>query len=114
MRSLFARLGEIKKCTDCKIVPRKTFNDVQICEGCKAKELAREARLNALSLEEFIKEVVNLNAEVDEAADHYQELYERYMDEMPYGTAKGRDGDPVMWIQERLVEEYEHLIEAEA
>jgi hypothetical protein len=28
----------------------------------------------------------------------YQALYERLMDQMPYGTAKARTGDPSQWI----------------
>ena len=32
----------------------------------------------------------------------YSELYEYFLEDMPYGTAKARDGDPVQWITERL------------
>jgi hypothetical protein len=34
--------------------------------------------------------------------DLYDNLYEYYMDEMPYGTAKGRTGDPYQWISDKL------------
>ena len=28
----------------------------------------------------------------------YQDLFNYYSDEMPYGTQKARDGDPMDWI----------------
>jgi hypothetical protein len=34
--------------------------------------------------------------------DFYDALYEYYFDEMPYGVAKARDGDPINWISDRL------------
>ncbi len=45
--------------------------------------------------------------------DNYEELlesepeifeycYEYWIDEMPYGTAKARDGDPMEWVFEHL------------
>ena len=30
------------------------------------------------------------------------ELYEYFLEDMPYGTQKARDGDPVEWITMRL------------
>jgi stalled ribosome alternative rescue factor ArfA len=32
----------------------------------------------------------------------YQALFDYYQDEMPYGTQKARDGDPVEWLNDRL------------
>ncbi len=32
----------------------------------------------------------------------YDKLYESLILEMPYGTAKGRTGDPVEWITDHL------------
>ena len=32
----------------------------------------------------------------------YEELYEYFLSDMPYGTQKARDGDPVEWITMRL------------
>ena len=29
-------------------------------------------------------------------------LYEHYMDEMPYGVSKARDGDPDNWLADRF------------
>jgi hypothetical protein len=37
--------------------------------------------------------------------DFYDALYEYYFDEMPYGVAKARDGDPINWISDRLQDE---------
>ena len=34
--------------------------------------------------------------------DLYVALFELCVEEMPYGTAKARDGDPVEWIMNRL------------
>ena len=42
--------------------------------------------------------------DLDSGSDLYMDLYSYYLDsgEMPYGTAKARDGDPVEWIMNRL------------
>lgn len=42
--------------------------------------------------------------EYGELDDLYDQLYEYYLSigEMPYGTAKARDGDPYQWISDRL------------
>jgi hypothetical protein len=39
---------------------------------------------------------------------HFDELYEYYTKNgaMPYGVAKARDGDPFVWLANRLEEEY--------
>lgn len=37
--------------------------------------------------------------------DFYDALFEYYFDEMPYGVAKARDGDPINWISDRLEQE---------
>ena len=43
----------------------------------------------------------------------YDKLYNHYIDsgEMPYGTAKGRDGDPDYWILDQLEYEMKDLME---
>ena len=46
--------------------------------------------------------------ELDEYVDrHFDALYSQYTNngEMPYGTAKARDGDPYVWIAHRLERE---------
>ena len=40
--------------------------------------------------------------DIDTNSELYMELYSYYSDEMPYGTQKARDGDPVEWIMDRL------------
>lgn len=103
-------------CKDCKIVKNeeKNFNDVQICPVCRAKEEAERDALSALTLDQFIREVVNGRAELVDSSNHYQSLYERYLQDMPYGTAKARDGDPYEWITNQLMGDHEEMIEAEA
>ena len=34
--------------------------------------------------------------------DLYMDLFDHFSEEMPYGTQKGRDGDPVEWINDEL------------
>ena len=46
-----------------------------------------------------------LDGDVDISEHLYKELYEYYVDEMPYGTAKARDGDPYQWIAHALYED---------
>jgi hypothetical protein len=36
----------------------------------------------------------------------YDKLYEVYFQDMPYGTAKARDGDPTEWIHEKLFSDF--------
>jgi hypothetical protein len=49
-----------------------------------------------------------LGGDLDDLADVggplYDDLYDYYVGsgEMPYGTAKARDGDPQVWIADRL------------
>lgn len=33
-------------------------------------------------------------------------LYERYLEDMPYGTAKARTGDPDQWIYNKICDTY--------
>ena len=47
--------------------------------------------------------------------DMYDALYDYYTEsgEMPYGTAKARDGDPMEWIEERVGEMFGDMTEGE-
>lgn len=36
--------------------------------------------------------------------EDYNGLYQYFLPEMPYGTAKARTGDPHVWIEDRLDE----------
>jgi len=40
----------------------------------------------------------------------YYDLYCLWVEDMPYGTAKARDGDPYEWIWNRLIEELDGLV----
>ena len=42
------------------------------------------------------------DGEVNDNEKLYDELFEYFLEDMPYGTQKARDGDPVQWITERL------------
>ncbi|MBK26118.1 MAG: hypothetical protein CME70_19125 [Halobacteriovorax sp.] len=35
----------------------------------------------------------------------YEIFLEYYRDEMPYGTQKARDGDPYVWLSEKIAQE---------
>jgi len=37
------------------------------------------------------------------------ELYEALVDEMPYGVAKARTGDPIEWIYNKVAEDCKEL-----
>lgn len=36
--------------------------------------------------------------------DAFYDLFVFFLPEMPYGTAKARDGDPYLWIADRILE----------
>lgn len=120
MSSIFSKIAHAKSCTEgCKIelVTLKSgdqFNDVRIAPICRARAEAEERAIEAMPLEAFIREVVNGRLDITDAKNHNQALYEKYFEEMPYGTAKARDGDPDEWLFERISEDYSHLIEEEA
>lgn len=52
------------------------------------------------------EEVVAIIENDDFDGDTYDKLFDYYCNsgEMPYGTAKARDGDPHQWIFDRLCE----------
>lgn len=39
---------------------------------------------------------------LDDVPELYFDLFKFYVSEMPYGTAKAREGDPFVWIEERV------------
>ena len=47
-------------------------------------------------------EKVKATGELDMDSQLYMDLFGYYQDEMPYGTQKARDGDPVEWLETRL------------
>ena len=42
------------------------------------------------------------DGEVNDNEKLYNELYEYFLEDMPYGVQKARTGDPVEWITEHL------------
>lgn len=58
-----------------------------------------------------IIQIIEGEMEVYDDDNLYDKLFEYYMDEMPYGTQKARDGDPCEWIFEHLVNDFGHLTE---
>ena len=42
------------------------------------------------------------DGEVNDNEKLYDELYEYFLEDMPYGVQKARTGDPVEWITEHL------------
>jgi len=43
---------------------------------------------------------------LDLSPEAYQALYDANFQEMPYGTAKARDGDPDEWLDEFALPDY--------
>jgi len=46
--------------------------------------------------------VLSGDSDITDHAELMNDLYDHYVYEMPYGTAKARTGDPTEWILERL------------
>jgi len=86
-------LGEIKK--------------LDIILGQLKREKPILARLTSKE-KQTIKNILNGNEDYDLMLNHpdlYEKLYDYYVfetAEMPYGTAKARDGDPDIWILDKL------------
>lgn len=59
--------------------------------------------------DEQVKAILNDDFDVLDG-DDYIRLYEYYLPDMPYGTAKARDGDPNEWIFNRLEDDFKNLI----
>lgn len=43
--------------------------------------------------------------EIDHDPEFFQDLFDYYSDQMPYGVQKGREGDPAYWIDTQLSQE---------
>lgn len=54
---------------------------------------------------EKIRRIAVGDVDILDEDELYQKLFEYYFDEMPYGTAKARTGDPYVWVSERLEDE---------
>ena len=42
------------------------------------------------------------DGDIYDDTDLYSDLYEYFLEDMPYGVQKARTGDPVEWITDRL------------
>jgi hypothetical protein len=72
--------------------------------------------------QEQVKKIADLYAaefylsdtDYDISEDLYNDLYEYFLstNEMPYGIAKARTGDPDQWIHERLIQLGERAVYA--
>jgi hypothetical protein len=60
-----------------------------------------------MSAEEAAAVIEALQTNDDIADEAYETFFEYYCNngEMPYGTAKARDGDPIEWVCERVAAE---------
>lgn len=74
------------------------------CEECnnRNKEKVNESVLKESSLDmiasQFPKEVRDFSRGAEMSEDLYYALYDFYSPDMPYGTKKARDGDPMEWV----------------
>lgn len=70
----------------------------------------RPAELERIMTPERVKAFEDNNFDIYGIDDStlFDELYEFFVNsgEMPYGTAKARDGDPDQWISEVIFKEY--------
>ena len=78
-------------------------------EGAMKESIIREGM--RLSFEKLLKdyhvEVDSFIEGGDLAENLYNALYEYYFDDMPYGIAKARSGDPYEWVQDRFQRDLE-------
>ena len=66
--------------------------------------------LDKLDREE-VQKLMRVLTDRDDIMNHhslYEKLYNYFVSEMPYGTAKGRTGDPAEWIYNRLLHGVEY------
>lgn len=63
-----------------------------------------EDLMEKLTMEEIqqLSAVIDSGAPLYKFGSLYQKVYEYFVSEMPYGTAKGRTGDPEEWLTRRL------------
>lgn len=62
-------------------------------------------------VDSLAKDVADFNAGGDMSDALYQSLFDYYFNrgEMPYGTAKARDGDPMNWISDRFQSDLDNM-----
>ncbi len=60
-------------------------------------------KLTSLDVKSIVEFVEDITLNYDHMTDNAQTaLYEYFMEQMPYGTAKARTGDPDVWITDRM------------
>lgn len=69
-----------------------------------AKAMQHELQFSDKEMSDLIL-VAKGKADIDDFPNMFESLYGYYMSEMPYGTAKARDGCPYEWISEKLWDE---------
>lgn len=114
MPTMTTKLWLSKDCEGCRYEKRPSVTLVRFCDACERRFVEYDRRAEGMTLEDFIREVVNGRMDISDCRKHNVTLYEQYMVEMPYGTAKARDGDPDQWMFDRLCIDYSHLIEEES
>ena len=50
----------------------------------------------------ILRRVIDGGDELYRHRELYSKLFDYFVDKMPYGTAKGRTGDPDQWIEDRI------------
>jgi len=68
--------------------------------GSVKEGMERDMVLDIVGGEDKLKEIIN---DPEKIADVYDDLYAYYGDDMPYGTAKARTGDPYEWVYQKLL-----------
>ena len=72
-----------------------------------------EGQNNDAELQDIVSSMSNDVAEfysgAEMSSDLYEKLYDYYSQEMPYGTQKARDGDPMNWISDRFLQDLDGM-----
>jgi len=51
---------------------------------------------------EIVRKIINNEVELEDYNELYDKLFQYYLPDIPYGTAKGRTGDSYEWIFQEL------------
>ena len=79
----------------------------------KETKKVKESSHDDAGLQDIVSSLSNDVAEfysgAEMSGDLYEKLYDYYSQEMPYGTQKARDGDPMNWISDRFLQDLEGM-----
>ena len=97
--SIRESIGKLKGCKCYHETKEKFEAKEPVTEGFESDEVMA---IMAKHPEDVAK--MKQTGDLDSGSELYMDLYSYYLDsgEMPYGTAKARDGDPVEFIMDRL------------